>query len=170
MDKQKRRQFHAKTTSAKLYIYVGVGATNLYIDKAHTALDIFCFAAFFSWNLFRNSKFLIFSASSHPDFLGNEQFHILTLHSVSHMDTNPHDRSPDDTQPVKLLINYLFLSWGVTIGRILAENKFQILDDLFQIHFGRASILAKFRIICINFGWFRQNLFQAEHFRPKSSS
>ena len=111
----------------------------------------FKYFSFFSWNLFLNAKFLIFSASSHPDFLGNEQFHILTLHSVSHMDTNPHDRSPDDTQPVKLLINYLFLSWGVTRGGILAENKFRILDDLFWINFGRASILAKFWIICINF-------------------
>ena len=37
-------------------------------------------------------------------------------------------------------------------GGILAENKFRILDDLFWIHFGRASILAKFWIICINFG------------------
>ena len=38
-----------------------------------------------------------------------------------------------------------------TRGGILAENKFQILHDLFWIHFGRASILAKFWIICINF-------------------
>ena len=45
--KQKRRHFHAKTTSAKIYIYNGVGARDLYIDKAHTALDIFRFAAFF---------------------------------------------------------------------------------------------------------------------------
>ena len=44
--KQKRRHFHAKTTSAKLYIYIGGGATDLYIDEAHTALDIFRFAAF----------------------------------------------------------------------------------------------------------------------------
>ena len=27
--KQKRRHFHAKTTSAKLYIYIGVGARDL---------------------------------------------------------------------------------------------------------------------------------------------
>ena len=45
--KQKRPHFHAKTTSAKLYIYIGVGARDLYIDEAHIALDIFCFAAFF---------------------------------------------------------------------------------------------------------------------------
>ena len=38
---------HAKTTSAKLYIYIGVGARDLYIDEAHTALDIFRFVAFF---------------------------------------------------------------------------------------------------------------------------
>ena len=36
-----------KTTSAKLYIFIGVGARDLYIDEAHTALDIFRFAAFF---------------------------------------------------------------------------------------------------------------------------
>ena len=29
------------TTSAKLYIYIGVGARDLYIDESHTALDIF---------------------------------------------------------------------------------------------------------------------------------
>ena len=29
------------------YIYSGVGARDLYIDKAHTELDIFRFAAFF---------------------------------------------------------------------------------------------------------------------------
>ena len=39
--------FYAKTTNAKLYIYIGVGARDLYIDEAHTALDIFRFAAFF---------------------------------------------------------------------------------------------------------------------------
>ena len=33
--KQKRRHFHAKTTSAKLYIYMGLGLRCLYIDKAH---------------------------------------------------------------------------------------------------------------------------------------
>ena len=44
--KQKRRHFHAKTTSAKLYIYNGEGARDLYIDEAHTALNIFRFAAF----------------------------------------------------------------------------------------------------------------------------
>ena len=44
--KQKRQHFHAKTTSAKLYIYNEVGARDLYIDEAHTALDIFCFAVF----------------------------------------------------------------------------------------------------------------------------
>ena len=35
-----RRHFHAKMTIAKLYIHIGVGARNLYIDEAHTALDI----------------------------------------------------------------------------------------------------------------------------------
>ena len=45
--KQKKRHFHAKATSAKLYIYNGVGARDLYIDEAHKALDIFRFAAFF---------------------------------------------------------------------------------------------------------------------------
>ena len=39
--KQKRQHFHAKTTSAKLYIYIGVGSRDLFIDEAHTALGIF---------------------------------------------------------------------------------------------------------------------------------
>ena len=46
--KQKIRHFHAKTTSAKLYIYNGVVARDLYIAEARTALDIFRFAAFFT--------------------------------------------------------------------------------------------------------------------------
>ena len=37
-----------KTTIAKLYIYIGVKPGDLYIDEAHTALDIFRFAAFFN--------------------------------------------------------------------------------------------------------------------------
>ena len=32
----------------KLYIYMGVGARDLYIDEAYTVLDIFRFAEFFS--------------------------------------------------------------------------------------------------------------------------
>ena len=39
--KQKRRHFHAKTTSAKLYIYIGVRSRDLFIDEAHMALGIF---------------------------------------------------------------------------------------------------------------------------------
>ena len=39
--KQKRRHFHAKTTSAKLYVYIGVGSRDLFIDEAHTTLGIF---------------------------------------------------------------------------------------------------------------------------------
>ena len=39
--KQKRRHFHAKTTSAKLYYYIGVSWRDLFIDEAHTMLDIF---------------------------------------------------------------------------------------------------------------------------------
>ena len=38
---QKRQHFHTKTTSAKLYIHIGVEARDLYIDEAHTALNIF---------------------------------------------------------------------------------------------------------------------------------
>ena len=57
--KQKRRHFHAKTTSAKLYIYNGVGARDLYIDEAHTALDIFRFAAFFNPDLILFVKILV---------------------------------------------------------------------------------------------------------------
>ena len=45
---QKRRHFHAKMTNEKLYIYIGVGVRDLYIDEAHTALYIFRFAAFFN--------------------------------------------------------------------------------------------------------------------------
>ena len=33
---------------AKLYIYIGVEARDLYIDEAHTALEIFRFVVFFS--------------------------------------------------------------------------------------------------------------------------
>ena len=33
--------FHAKTTSAKLYIYIGEGSRDLFIDKAHTELGTF---------------------------------------------------------------------------------------------------------------------------------
>ena len=39
--KENRRHFHAKTTSAKLNIYIEVGSRDLFIDEAHTALDIF---------------------------------------------------------------------------------------------------------------------------------
>ena len=40
---QKRRHFHEKATSAKLYIYIVVGARDMYIDEAHmdTELDIY---------------------------------------------------------------------------------------------------------------------------------
>ena len=41
---------HANTSSAKLYIYIGVRAKDMYIDEAHTALDIFYFAAFLSYS------------------------------------------------------------------------------------------------------------------------
>ena len=40
-NKQKRRVFHAKMTSAKLYIYIGVGSRDLFINEAHMALGIF---------------------------------------------------------------------------------------------------------------------------------
>ena len=39
--------FSCKDDYAKLNIYMGVGARDLYIDEAHTALDIFRFAVFF---------------------------------------------------------------------------------------------------------------------------
>ena len=58
MHKEKRRHFHAKTTSAKLNIYIEVGSRDLFIDKAHTVLDILpacclvCFAAFFNLRRF----------------------------------------------------------------------------------------------------------------------
>ena len=40
-NKQKRWHLHGKTTIAKLYIYIGVGSRELFIDEAHTALGIF---------------------------------------------------------------------------------------------------------------------------------
>ena len=40
-----------KMTSGKLYIYIGVGARDLNIDKTHMALDIFRFVVFFIWNV-----------------------------------------------------------------------------------------------------------------------
>ena len=46
MRAQTEKHFHAKNTCAKLYIYIGVGARDLYIDETHTALDIFRFAVF----------------------------------------------------------------------------------------------------------------------------
>ena len=45
--KQKRGHFHAKTNSAKFYIYILVVSRDLFMYKAHTALDIFRFAVFF---------------------------------------------------------------------------------------------------------------------------
>ena len=39
--------FSCKDSSAKLYIYIGRGVRDLYIDEAHMALDIFRFAVFF---------------------------------------------------------------------------------------------------------------------------
>ena len=47
MPVQIEKTIYAKTTSAKLYIYIGVGARDLYIDEAHTAVDIFRI-----WHLF----------------------------------------------------------------------------------------------------------------------
>ena len=57
-EQTERRHFHAKTTCAKLYIYIGVGSRDLFIDEAHMALGIFLvffpaccrlrFAAFFT--------------------------------------------------------------------------------------------------------------------------
>ena len=44
--KNRKDDIFMQTTSAKLYIYIGVGARDLYIDEAHMALDIFRFAAF----------------------------------------------------------------------------------------------------------------------------
>ena len=44
--KTEKQHFHGKTTSAKLYIYNGVKARDLYNDEAHTALDILRFVAF----------------------------------------------------------------------------------------------------------------------------
>ena len=43
---KKRQQYHAKTISAKCYIYMGVEARELYLDEAHRALDTFQFLYF----------------------------------------------------------------------------------------------------------------------------
>ena len=59
-----RRHFHAKTTSAKLYKYIGVGERDLYIDETHTALNIFRFAVFF------------FRLSLSPSFTGQHSSHV----------------------------------------------------------------------------------------------
>ena len=48
-------------TNAKLYIYNGVGARDLYIDEAHMALDIFRFAAFFYWKSDTKIRYLKYS-------------------------------------------------------------------------------------------------------------
>ena len=44
--------FSYKDGNVKLYIYIGVWARDLYIDEAHTALDILRFAVFFNSFLF----------------------------------------------------------------------------------------------------------------------
>ena len=36
---QKRQHYNAKTTNVKLYIYIGVGTRDMYIDEEHMALD-----------------------------------------------------------------------------------------------------------------------------------
>ena len=56
--KQKRRHFHAKTARANLYVYIWLGARDLYIDRAHTALDIFRFIFFFLLFLSLDKKIL----------------------------------------------------------------------------------------------------------------
>ena len=38
--------FSCKDDSAKLYIFIGVGAMDLYIEEAHRVLDIFRFLRF----------------------------------------------------------------------------------------------------------------------------
>ena len=50
---QRRQHFYVKTT---LNIHSGVGARDLYLEEAHTTLDIFRFAAFFS-DFFKMSVF-----------------------------------------------------------------------------------------------------------------
>ena len=44
------------TCAAKLYIYIGVGPRELYIDEAHRVLDIFPFAVFLNSNISYNSN------------------------------------------------------------------------------------------------------------------
>ena len=71
--KQKRRHFHAKTTSAKLYYYIGVRSRDLFIDKAHTVLDIFpacClvrFASFFGKIKILSPKMIWFTKILSPN-------------------------------------------------------------------------------------------------------
>ena len=40
---REKTTFHAKMTSSKLSIYIGVGSRDLFIDEAHVALGIFPF-------------------------------------------------------------------------------------------------------------------------------
>ena len=55
---QKKQHFHANMTSAKIYIYIGMGSRDLFIDEAHTALDIFRSAVFFYYDSSPNSVWL----------------------------------------------------------------------------------------------------------------
>ena len=68
--KQKRRNFYVQTRRAKVYIYIGVGAMNLYVNEAHTALDIiFCFSVFFNTNI------LV--------FMFGQEFHVRDTRTIS---------------------------------------------------------------------------------------
>ena len=61
--------FHAKTTSAKLNIYIGEGSRDLFIDKAHTVLGIF--QVFFPYMLPTSLCGIFCLFKPHPDFVTN---------------------------------------------------------------------------------------------------
>ena len=71
--KQKRRHFHAKTTGAKLYIYIGVGAMDLYIDEPNIMFGYFfgfkiCFDPKLCWfQNFVGTKFFFFWCQNFSD-------------------------------------------------------------------------------------------------------
>ena len=77
--------------SAKLYIYIGVGARDLYIDEAHKALDIFRFAAFFTLHFITSERNVVIELyynatksmySPHHVMLLQNVFRISQLHNV----------------------------------------------------------------------------------------
>ena len=109
MNKQKRRHFHAKTTSAKLYFYIGVGSRALFIDKAHTVLGNWAYSRYF---------FLHAAYSALRHFLGH------TLNCLLLMSTK------NDTFFLKNVIFYIFYSF-FDLG-FKHRNKSKVLLGFFE--------------------------------------